>query len=100
MICPSNRPGKTLRIVFVASESHRSSYAVDFNRSGAFTDYRMKESLRYYGISKLLLRPKQDGPEGGDARVVNVSSHLHDRVNYTDLFNRSKGYNSWNSYAL
>ena len=65
MICPSNRPGKTLRIVFVASESHRSSYAVDFNRSGAFTDYRMKESLRYYGISKLLLRPKQDGRKVG-----------------------------------
>lgn len=100
MICPSNRPGKTPRIVFVASESHRSSYAVDFNRSGAFTDYRMKESLRYYGISKLLPCLKQGGPEGGDARVVNVSSHLHDRVNNTDLFNRSKGYNSWNSYAL
>ena len=78
----------------MASESHRSSYAVDFNRLGAFTDYPMKESLRYYGISKLLPCLKQGGPEGGDARVVNVSSRLHDRVNNTDLFNRSTGYNS------
>ena len=46
----------------------------------------MKESLRYYGISKLLPCLKQGGPEGGDARVVNVSSRLLDRVNNTDLF--------------
>ncbi len=84
----------------MASESHRSSHAVDFNRSGAFTDYRMKESFRYYGISKLLPCLKQGGPEGGDARVVNVSFRLHDKVNNTDLFNRSKNYNSWNTYAL
>ena len=80
--------------------SHPSSYAVDSNRSGAFTDYRMKESLRYYGISKLLPCLKQGGPEGGNAWMVNVSSRLRDRVNNTDLFNRSKGYNSWNAYAL
>ena len=55
VICPSKRPGETPRIVFIASESHRSSHVVDFDRLGAFTDYRMKDSLKYYGISKLLL---------------------------------------------
>ena len=55
VICPSNRPGETPRIVFVASEAHRSSYAVEFDRLGAFKDYRRKDSLKYYGISKLLL---------------------------------------------
>ena len=55
VICPSNRPGETPRIVFVSSEAHRSSYAVDFDRLGAFKDYRRKDSLKYYGISKLLL---------------------------------------------
>ena len=55
VIRPSSRPGETPRIVFVASESHRSSHVVDFDRLGVFTDYRMKDSLKYYGISKLLL---------------------------------------------
>ena len=55
VIRPSNRPGETQRIVFVASEAHRSSRTVDFDRLGAFEDYRRKDSLKYYGISKLLL---------------------------------------------
>ena len=55
VIRPSNRPGETPRIVFVSSEAHRSSHAVDFHRLGAFEDYRRKDSLKYYGISKLLL---------------------------------------------
>ncbi len=55
VIFPSSRPGETPRIVFVTSEAHRSSHAVDFERLGTFTDYRMKDSLKYYGISKLLL---------------------------------------------
>lgn len=55
VMCPSSRPGETPRIVFVASEAHRCSHAVDFDRLGAFTDYRRKESFKYYGISKLLL---------------------------------------------
>ena len=55
VIRPSNRPGETPRIVFVSSEAHRSSHAVDFNHLGAFEDYRRKDSLKYYGISKLLL---------------------------------------------
>jgi len=55
VICPSNRPGRTPRIVFVSSEAHRCSHAVDFDRLGAFTDYRKQDSFKVYGISKLLL---------------------------------------------
>ena len=55
VIRPSHRPGETPRVVFVASEAHRSSHAVDFHRLGEFKDYRRKDSLTYYGISKLLL---------------------------------------------
>ena len=43
---------------------------------------------------------KQGGLGSGDARVVNVSSRLHDRVNNTDLFNDRDDYNSWDAYAL
>ena len=55
VVHPSGRAGKTPRIVFTASEAHRSSRAIDFNRFGDFTMYGMKESLKYYGLSKLVL---------------------------------------------
>ncbi len=48
------RAVKTPRIVFVSSESHRSSHAIDFERFGAFADYGMKEGLKHYGLSKLI----------------------------------------------
>ncbi len=55
VIRPSSRDGKTPRIVFIASESHRSSHAIDFDRFGAFIQFGMRESLKYYGLSKLVL---------------------------------------------
>ena len=53
VIVPSSQPDKTPRIVFVASETHRSAGPIDFERFGAFTDYGLKEGLKYYGLSKL-----------------------------------------------
>ena len=55
VIRPSGSTGETPRIVFVASEAHRSSHTVDFDHLGAFTPYGMNDSLKYYGISKLVL---------------------------------------------
>ena len=55
VIHPSSQSGETPRIVFIASESHRSSHTIDFDHFGAFTDYGIKEGLKYYGISKLVL---------------------------------------------
>lgn len=43
------------RLVFVSSEAHRSSHAIDFDRLGAFVPFAMKESLKHYGVSKLVL---------------------------------------------
>ncbi len=55
LIEPPGGNGEMPRIVFVASESHRSSQQIDFDRLGEFTDYRIKESMKYYGLSKLVL---------------------------------------------
>ncbi len=55
VVRPSRGTGKTPRIVFITSESHRSSHAIDFERFGAFTEYGIRESLRAYGLSKLVL---------------------------------------------
>ncbi|MDE0611967.1 MAG: SDR family NAD(P)-dependent oxidoreductase [Gammaproteobacteria bacterium] len=52
---PASQTGKIPRIIFVSSESHRSSHAIDFERFGAFADYGMKEGLKHYGLSKLIL---------------------------------------------
>ena len=43
---------------------------------------------------------KRSGLERGDARVVNVSSHLHDRVKNERLFDGSGRYHSWDAYGL
>ena len=42
---------------------------------------------------------KQSGLESGDARVVNVSSHLHDQSKKEDLFNDEKTYNPLRAYG-
>ena len=41
------------RVIFVASEAHQSSEAIDFENFGAFTDFGLKDGMKYYGLSKL-----------------------------------------------
>ena len=55
VIRPSGHDGEPPRIVFVSSESHRSYEAIDFDRLGEYTDYGIKQSMRHYGLSKLVL---------------------------------------------
>ena len=55
VVRPFRGAGKTPRIVFITSESHRSSHGIDFERFGAFMEYGIRESLRAYGLSKLVL---------------------------------------------
>lgn len=43
---------------------------------------------------------KQSGLESGNARVINVTSHLYDRVRNENLFNDQPRYHSWDAYAL
>jgi len=41
------------RVIFVASEAHQSSEPIDFENFGAFTDFGIKDGMKYYGLSKL-----------------------------------------------
>lgn len=53
----------------------------------------------FHLTSLLLPLLKQSGLESGDARVVNVSSHLHDQGRNEDLFNDEKIYHSLSAYG-
>lgn len=55
VIQPSVRGEERPRIVIVASEAHRSADPIDFDDFGAFTDYGLKDGLKYYAASKLRL---------------------------------------------
>ena len=55
VIQPSRGANETPRIIFVASDAHRSAQGVDFDRFGAYTEHRMTESMRQYAGSKLIL---------------------------------------------
>ena len=54
----------------------------------------------FHLTSLLLPILKQNGLESGDARVVNVTSHLHDRVKNKSMFDDDGDYHSWNAYGL
>lgn len=96
VVVPAVPEGDPPRIVFVSSEAHRSSAAIDFDRLGAFAPYGMKGSMRHYGLSKLALctyatelsrrlnRPSEgddgvgdgvDDPDGDDSNGVEVAVH-------------------------
>ncbi|WP_419853722.1 SDR family NAD(P)-dependent oxidoreductase [Candidatus Poriferisodalis sp.] len=55
VVVPAIPGGDPPRIVFVSSEAHRSSAAIEFDRLGEFAPYGMKDSMRHYGLSKLAL---------------------------------------------
>lgn len=55
VVVPAVPEGDPPRIVFVSSEAHRSSAAIDFDHLGEFAPYGMKDSMRHYGLSKLVL---------------------------------------------
>lgn len=52
---PGGRGGEIPRIIFIVSETHRAADAIDFGEFGAFTDYGLKDGLKYYALSKLYL---------------------------------------------
>lgn len=54
-IRPSPGAAEAPRIVFVASEAHRSAGPIDFERFGAFAAYGLRDGMKYYGLSKLHL---------------------------------------------
>ena len=54
----------------------------------------------FHLTSLLLPILKQTGLESADARVINVTSHLHDRVKNKSMFNDDGDYHSWDAYGL
>jgi NAD(P)-dependent dehydrogenase (short-subunit alcohol dehydrogenase family) len=47
--------GGVPRVIFVGSESHRSSPPIDFDHFGEFVDYGIMDGMTWYGSSKLHL---------------------------------------------
>ena len=52
---PADRIEEAPRIVIVSSDAHRSAEPIDFDRFGEFTDYGVRDGIRHYGASKLVL---------------------------------------------
>lgn len=55
VIRPGNGSNDPPRVIFVSSEAHQSAEAVDFDRLGEFVNFGIKDGMKHYGISKLLL---------------------------------------------
>ena len=52
---PAARIEAAPRIVLVSSDAHRSAEPIDFDRFGEFTDYGVRDGIKHYGASKLVL---------------------------------------------
>ncbi len=52
---PATRIEEAPRIVLVSSDAHRSAEPIDFDRFGAFADYGVRDGIKHYGASKLVL---------------------------------------------
>ena len=68
-------------------------------RDGFEIHWRTNYLGAFHLTNVLLPLLKQGGLESGNARVINVASHLHDRVGNKDLFHESKRYHSWDAYG-
>lgn len=64
---------KHARVIFVASEAHQSSEAIDFENFGAFQNFGIKDGMKYYGLSKL--------------HMVTLAREFSRQVNVTDWQN-------------
>lgn len=51
----NSRANDPPRVLFVSSETHRSSIPIDFERFGEPVDYGVADGVKYYGLSKLHL---------------------------------------------
>ena len=49
----NSRAGDPPRVIFVSSETHRSSIPIDFDAFGEPVDYGVADGVKYYGLSKL-----------------------------------------------
>jgi NAD(P)-dependent dehydrogenase (short-subunit alcohol dehydrogenase family) len=54
VVVPSADPAERPRIVFVASEAHKSAEPIDFDRLGEFVEYGVRDGMKEYGRTKLM----------------------------------------------
>lgn len=82
---------------------HRKTLGPRKNLPTDSDGYEVHWRTNYLGTfhltSTLLPLLQRTGLERGDARVVNVSSGLHDRVGNEDLFNDKPFHHSWDAYG-
>jgi NAD(P)-dependent dehydrogenase (short-subunit alcohol dehydrogenase family) len=75
------------RVVFVSSETHRSSIPIDFDAFGEPIDYGVADGVKYYGLSKLHLTTyfqelsRRLNPAGGASPDVCVHALCPGAVN-------------------
>jgi NAD(P)-dependent dehydrogenase (short-subunit alcohol dehydrogenase family) len=82
IIVPSADAALRPRIVFVASEAHKSADPIDFDHLGEFVEYGIRDGMKEYGRTKLMMvtyaqelsRRLNPGIDGGDAVRVAVHS--------------------------
>lgn len=79
VIVPSADADARPRIVFVASEAHKSADPIDFDTLGAFVEYGVRDGMKEYGRTKLMMmtyaqelsrRLNASVPEGAPPRVA------------------------------
>ena len=69
--CRNSRADDPPRVIFVSSETHRSSIPIDFDAFGEPVDYGVADGVKYYGLSKLHLTTyfqelsRRLNPDGG-----------------------------------
>jgi len=51
----NSRANDPPRVIFISSETHRSSIPIDFERFGEPIEYGVSDGVKYYGLSKLHL---------------------------------------------
>lgn len=67
----NSRANDPPRVIFVSSETHRSSIPIDFDAFGEPVDYGVADGVKYYGLSKLHLTTyfqelsRRLNPDGG-----------------------------------
>ena len=75
------------RLIFVSSETHRSSIPIDFDHFGEPIEYGVADSMKYYGLSKLHLTTyfrelsRRLNPNGADHPDVCVHALCPGAVN-------------------
>jgi NAD(P)-dependent dehydrogenase (short-subunit alcohol dehydrogenase family) len=75
------------RVIFISSETHRSSIPIDFDRFGEPVEYGVTDGVKYYGLSKLHLTTyfhelsRRLNPEGGANADVCVHALCPGAVN-------------------